>query len=183
MHAFSVTGRWLSLLTLVACGLLAVVNMHQSASAQEKPGQQSQKAVVDPSQPAVKTAAEQNELHAKFQKLLTGAKMRGLFTVDGQALQNLQEEAYDISKVEKMPEGDLWAITTRIKYGDHDLTVPVAVEVKWAGSTPVIVLDDLTIPGLGTFSARVVLHKDKYAGTWQHDAVGGHLFGTIELGK
>lgn len=122
------------------------------------------------------------ELHAKFQKLLTGAKLRGQFTVDGQSLNNLQEEAYEISKVEKMSTADdLWALTTRIKYGDHDLVVPIAVEVKWAGSTPVITLDELTIPGLGTFSARVLLHKDKYAGTWQHDAKGGHLFGHIEL--
>lgn len=123
-----------------------------------------------------------DELHAKFQKLLTGAKLRGQFTVDGQSLNNLQEEAYEISKVEKMnTDDDLWALTTRIKYGDHDLVVPIAVEVKWAGSTPVITLDELTIPGLGTFSARVLLHKDKYAGTWQHGAIGGHLFGRIEL--
>lgn len=122
------------------------------------------------------------ELHAKFQKLLTGAKLRGQFTVDGQSLNNLQEESYEISKVEKMSaEDDLWALTTRIKYGDHDLVVPIAVEVKWAGSTPVITLDELTIPGLGTFSARVLLHKDKYAGTWQHGATGGHLYGRIEL--
>jgi hypothetical protein len=44
-------------------------------------------------------------------------------------------------------------------------------------------LDNLTLPGLGTFSARVVLHDDKYAGTWQHDKVGGHLFGTISRAK
>lgn len=122
------------------------------------------------------------ELHAKFQKLLTGAKLRGQFTVDGQSRNNLQEEAYEISRVEKMnSDDDLWALTTRIKYGDHDLVVPIAVEVKWAGNTPVITLDELTIPGLGTFSARVLLHKDKYAGTWQHGANGGHLFGRIEL--
>ncbi|MCC7336396.1 MAG: hypothetical protein IT422_15005 [Pirellulaceae bacterium] len=122
-------------------------------------------------------------MHAKFKKLLTGAKMRGQFTVDGQPLSNLQEEAYDIEKVDKLPDGDLWALTTKIKYGEHDLTVPLAIEVKWAGSTPVITLDELTIPGLGTFSARVLLHKDKYAGTWQHDQVGGHLFGMIELAQ
>lgn len=124
------------------------------------------------------------ELHAKFQKLLTGAKLRGQFTIDGRSLDSLQEELYEISKVEKLADADdLWALTTRIKYGDHDLVVPIAVEVKWAGSTPVITLDELTIPGLGTFSARVLLHKDKYAGTWQHDSSGGHLFGHIELAQ
>ena len=105
--------------------------------------------------------AEQQELFDKFTKLLTGAKLRGQFTVDGKPLDKLQEEAYDIQKVEKLPDGDLWALTTRIKYGKHDLTVPVAIEVKWAGTTPVLTMDNMTIPGLGTFSARVVLHKDK----------------------
>ncbi len=122
-------------------------------------------------------------LHAKFKKLLTGAKLTGQFTVDGKPLSELQEESYEIEKVEKLADGDLWAITARIKYGKHDLTVPVPLAVKWAGTTPILTLDDLTIPGFGTFSARVVLHKDKYAGTWQHDAVGGHLFGMIQLAE
>ncbi len=52
-------------------------------------------------------AAEQTgELHAKFKKLLTGAKLRGQFTVDGQPLNKVQEEAYDIEKVDKLPDGD-----------------------------------------------------------------------------
>ena len=43
-----------------------------------------------------------------------------------------------------------------------------------------ITLTDFTVPGLGTFSARVVIYRNKYAGTWSHGEVGGHLFGTIE---
>jgi hypothetical protein len=41
-------------------------------------------------------------------------------------------------------------------------------------------LDRVTIPALGTFSARVVLDEGRYAGTWSHDDKGGHLFGVIE---
>lgn len=126
---------------------------------------------------------EAQVLQAKFKKLLTGAKLRGQFTVDGKSLNDLHEEAYTVQKVEKLPDGDMWALTTHIKYGEHDLTVPVVLEVKWAGETPVLTLDDMTIPGMGTFSARVLLHKDKYAGTWQHDDKGGHLFGMIEMAK
>ena len=76
--------------------------------------------------------------------------------------------------------GDSWALTSRIKYGDVDLTVPVPVQVKWAGKTPVITVDSVKIPGLGTFSARVLLDRARYAGTWSHDEKGGHLFGVIE---
>lgn len=123
----------------------------------------------------------QEVLFPKFIKLLTGAKLTGQFTIDGKPLNELTEESYEIQKVEKQPEGDGWIITSRIKYGKRDLTIPVPLDVKWAGDTPVMTLDNLTIPGFGTFAARVVLHKDKYAGTWQHDDVGGHLFGRIEL--
>lgn len=128
-------------------------------------------------------AAGQAALYAKFERLLTGAKLRGLFTVDGKPLDKLTEETYEISKVEKQPEGDMWVVTARIKYGERDLVFPVPLEVKWAGTTPVMTLDNMTIPGFGTFGARVVFHKDKYAGTWQHDAVGGHLFGIVELAE
>ncbi len=124
---------------------------------------------------------KQEVLYPRFTKLLTGAKLTGQFTVDGKPLNELTEESYEIKKVEKQAEGDGWIITSRIKYGKRDLTIPIPLDVKWAGDTPVMTLDNLTIPGFGTFAARVVFHKDKYAGTWQHDDVGGHLFGRIEL--
>ena len=40
-------------------------------------------------------------------------------------------------------------------------------------------MQDLSIPGLGTFSAHVVIDGQKYAGTWAHGKVGGHLYGKI----
>ena len=166
-----------SVLTLL-CGLcLAIVinalpsRVAGAASPQEK----------DPVES--KVSAEEKALYAKFEKLLTGAKLRGQFTVDGRPMGKLTEETYEIEKAEKQPEGDFWVITARIKYGKWDQVFPCPVEVKWAGSTPVITLDKMTIPGMGTFGARVVFHKDKYAGTWSHDEVGGHMFGKIEFKK
>jgi len=58
--------------------------------------------------------------------------------------------------------------------------VPLPLEVKWSGDTPVITLTNFTIPALGTFTSRVLIYNGKYAGTWTHGKVGGHLFGTIE---
>lgn len=116
-----------------------------------------------------------------FKKLLTDSKLKGQFTVDGKPLTELQDEFYEIKKVQKLkPQGDSWAIHARIKYGENDVVLPVPVKVLWAGKTPVITLDNMFLPGLGTFSARVVFHGQRYAGTWQHDEVGGHLFGTVE---
>jgi hypothetical protein len=51
--------------------------------------------------------------------------------------------------------------------------------VKWAGDKPVIAMDNVKIIGLGTFSAHVVIDGKRYAGTWQHGKVGGHLYGAI----
>ena len=75
--------------------------------------------------------------------------------------------------------GKDWLITARIQYGDKDITVPLMLPVEWAGDTPVITLTDLTIPGAGTFTARVLLYRGQYAGTWSAKDHGGEMFGKI----
>lgn len=120
------------------------------------------------------------ELIQKLERDLTGVKLVGRFTVTGKENGSPRPEEYTISRATKLPEGDTWLIQARIKYGDKDVSVPVPVEIKWAGDTPVITLTNLTLPGLGTFTSRVVIYEGRYAGTWQHGDVGGHLFGTIE---
>ena len=121
---------------------------------------------------------------ADFEKYLSGAVLTGVFTIDGRPLNKLEEEKYEIKSAKKLDGDDnLWEISTRIKYGDKDLVVPVPIQVEWVGRTPVMVLDSITIPGLGTFSARVLFHDRKYSGTWKHDNVGGHLFGRVEPGN
>lgn len=121
-----------------------------------------------------------DKLVQRLTEQLTNVRFVGQFTVTGKDDRPPAKEEYTIYKVEKLPEGDKWLFHSRIKYGQHDLAVPLPIDVKWADETPVITLDDLTIPGLGTFSSRVVIHDSKYAGMWRHDKVGGHLFGTIE---
>ena len=121
-------------------------------------------------------------LESAFRDTMRNAVLTGSFTVDGKPGSN--PERYEIGEVTNQG-GGVWAIAARIKYGDNDVTVPVVVQVKFAGDTPVITLDELTIPGLGTFDARVLVHKTgtkqaRYAGTWQHDDVGGCLFGTVD---
>ena len=128
------------------------------------------------------TPAKQ-ELYKQLETLLTNARLTGNFTITGKEMKDLPKEEYTILSATKTEEGEFWLLMARIKYGGKDVTVPMPIEILWAGKTPVMTLDNLTIPGLGTFSARVVLHADKYAGTWQHDKVGGHLFGTIDKVK
>jgi hypothetical protein len=171
--------RWRVLLSAV------VLCLTVTASATAAP-EEAQPQEISPEEAA---AAAQAKREQEFSRRLTGATMTGSFTMDRaddgdrdtgrEPAKPPLEESYEISSATHLG-GELWLITSRIRYGDVDATVPVPVAVKWAGTTPVITLDQVTIPGMGTFSARVLFHGDRYAGTWQHDDVGGHMFGRVK---
>ena len=113
-----------------------------------------------------------------FAAKLTGATMTGAFSLDGKQDKNQKEDKYQIVSAKKT-EGDNWVITAKMKIGENELDVPIAIKVYWADDTPVMSLTDFTIPGLGTFTARVMFYGDRYAGTWQHGEAGGHMWGLI----
>jgi len=114
----------------------------------------------------------------EFSRMLTNATLIGSFT-SGRS-NTLREDRYTISRVTKTA-GDLWMVHSRIQYGSHDVTVPVPVKVNWAGDTPVMSLTDVTIPGMGTFTVRLVFYRDQYAGMWSSSkGHGGQMFGRIE---
>lgn len=116
-----------------------------------------------------------------FVEQMSNCVLIGSFTVDGKSDGDpLKEERYEIDSVSSAG-GDLWIFMTRVKYGKIDTKLPITVPVKWAGETPMVSLTNATLPGLGSeFSARVLFHENRYAGTWQHGKVGGHMFGRIE---
>jgi hypothetical protein len=114
-------------------------------------------------------------LEREFQESLSGVTLIGQFTMNDKGP---SEEKYTIEKVSKVA-GDTWLFQARIQYGSHDFTLPLPLTVKWAGDTPVITLTDLAIPGVGTYTARVLVYRGKYAGTWSGKNAGGHLFGKI----
>ncbi|WP_372722910.1 hypothetical protein [Novipirellula sp.] len=124
-------------------------------------------------------ASESDSRAERISNYLTGAKFVGKFTVDGKDDTTPKTEEYTISKCEKLAEKNLYRLTARIKYGEVDSEIPMDLPILFAGNTPVITLNSLSLPGMGTFSARVLIHDGRYSGTWQHDKVGGHLFGKI----
>lgn len=129
---------------------------------------------------AEEDAAKQAELEAKFAKTMSHAVMKGSFTVgEIKPGEPLKEDKYTLGEVKKLENGK-WLINTRIQYGDHDVTVPLTLDVLWAGDTPVITLTKFQVPGLGQFTARVLVYENQYAGTWDGGDHGGHLFGVIE---
>lgn len=110
--------------------------------------------------------------------MMSGATLSGRFSsfTSGE----IREDKYTVGKVSRLT-GDTWVINARIQYGSNDYTVPVPVKVLWAGDTPVITLTDLSIPGGGTYTARVLFYRGQYAGTWANNkGGGGQMFGKIE---
>ena len=70
-----------------------------------------------------------------------------------------------------------------MKKNGQSVKLPIPLPVKWVGDKPVIHMDNLSIPTMGTFSAYVLFDDDKYAGTWAHGKTKGHLYGTIAKQK
>lgn len=126
------------------------------------------------------TSKRGNQLNKSLKNFLTEITFRGHFTTDrkGSEEELPKQDEYTITSA-SLVGGNYWLLTSRIQYRDIDVTLPVPVTIHWSATTPVITLEEVTLPGMGTFSARVLLHKNRYAGTWQHDDVGGHLFGTL----
>jgi len=89
-----------------------------------------------------------------------------------------KSDKYSIVSADKI-DGSKWVIKTRIKFKQNEMVVPIPVEVKWAGDTPVLIVDKLQYPGGGTYSARVLFYEHTYAGTWSGGDHGGLMNGVI----
>jgi hypothetical protein len=128
--------------------------------------------------PAAEKIPDRAESEKKFSESLSGATMDGYFTETPGDESKPRESKYVINKASKVKD-DLWLFEARIKYGEHDLTVPIPLAVRWAGDTPVITLDHAAVPGFGTFSARVLIFDNAFAGTWSGGNHRGELYGRI----
>jgi hypothetical protein len=133
-----------------------------------------------PQTPEAKPKKSQAELEAELSKLLSGATLEGSFTTTGPGRdgQRLSADRYTLGEVRKL-SGNIWMIQARMR----EAMIPLPLPIEWAGDTPVIMVDDFTIPGMGTFSARVMFFADHYAGYWKHDERGGSMFGVIHRAK
>lgn len=168
-----------SILPLFALAGALALQLTPVASAQEKspPTVNSDKAQAVVAAPP--TIPDQKKLEEKFIETLTRATMSGRWSsLDNGKLGPEKEEKYVISGVNKVGN-DLWLIHARVQYGTKDVTMPVPVYVKWAGDTAVISITDASLPGLGTYTARVLIYGDTYAGTWSGGKHAGMLHGVI----
>ena len=118
------------------------------------------------------------EIERQFVEKMRGAALVGRFTMAGREDRGSTADRYDIYSVDKVGE-DQWRFNAKI--GETGVTLPIVVTMRFVDDTPLILMTDATIPGMGSaFSARVFFYGDQYAGTWGHGERGGHMFGRIE---
>ena len=116
----------------------------------------------------------------QFAERMKNVRLVGTFTVAGREGRAPNPDQYDVFSVEKIGD-DRWRFNARMDCcGVNGATLPIVVPMRFVGDTPVIMMTDTSLPGIGTFTVRLFFHGDRYAGTWQHGAVGGHMSGRIE---
>jgi hypothetical protein len=134
---------------------------------------------ADAPAPPATTQPALTPLEQQFTARLSNAVLVGHSTTNNGAP---KPDRYTILSVRKLKD-DNWLFQARVQFGNKDVTIPMIIPVKWAGDTPVISVTDLGFPGLGSYTARVVIAGDQYAGTWSSSGAnphGGHLWGKIE---
>lgn len=133
---------------------------------------------LTPREEGFKAALEHSVLAGSWQMTKLGNAVAEGGAARPVGLSEAREDKYTIDAVSKSV-GDNWVISARVQYADKDVTIPVPVQVKWAGDTAVITLDKSPLPGLGTYSARVLIDNGFYAGTWCGANYGGVMSGRI----
>lgn len=131
-------------------------------------------------QPATRPARSQEDLETELSAILTNATLEGSYVSTGRGADptKVNVDRYLLGSVRKLA-GKMWLIQAQIKYGENEMMIPIMLPIEWAGDTPVIVVDNFTIPGMGTFNARVMFFDGHYSGYWKHGTRGGNMFGVI----
>ena len=126
--------------------------------------------------------ASLNDAERQFVERMRDVNLVGSFTVAGREDRTPSPDRYGIKSVEKIGN-DLWRFNAEMHCCGVDGAVPVVVPLRWVGDTPMIMMTDTSLPGIGTFTVRLFFYGDHYSGTWQHGEAGGHMSGRIEKQK
>ncbi len=128
---------------------------------------------------SVVNPASLSEVERQFAERMNDASLVGTFTIWGREGRPASPDRYDIKSVEKIGD-DLWRFNASMSCCGVNGTIPIPVPLRFVGDTPVIMMTDTSLPGLGTFTVRLFFYGDSYSGTWSHGKVGGHMSGRIE---
>jgi hypothetical protein len=112
------------------------------------------------------------EQEREFRDRMKDVSLVGTFTIAGREDRTPSPDRYDIFSVEKVGD-DLWQFNASMDCcGVNGARLPIVVPMRWVGDTPVIMMTDTSLPGIGTFTVRLFFYGDWYAGTWQHGRFG-----------
>ncbi len=126
---------------------------------------------------ALQTEAErQTAREEAFRALLSDVTLEGFTTLTGE--EGLKGDRYTLKRVTRQEDGR-WRFEAVIHFGKQPVPIAVNLPVTWAGETPVITVDALSVPLMGTYDARVLFHGDQYAGVWSGAGYGGQIFGKV----
>lgn len=123
--------------------------------------------------------ASLEDAERRFVERMRDVSLVGSYTEQGRDQAPSTAERYDIASVEKVGP-DRWRFNATLTCCGLNGAFPVIVPMAWLGDTPMIMMTDTTLPGLGTFSVRIFFFGDRYSGTWQHGDRGGFMAGRIE---
>jgi hypothetical protein len=134
-------------------------------------------------------AAQGNtNVEANFIAMLKNATLKGTWAPVQQGQQGAEraDEGYRIARVEKK-DGDHWLLVSLVNYQGREIEYPFPADVKFAGDTAVLILDNVRAgQGAANWSARVMFHDNVYAGRWWQTANPEHagtISGTITQAK
>jgi hypothetical protein len=116
----------------------------------------------------------------RFKFLFTKSYLSGRWAPlkDGALGEERTGDKYQIVSVAK-GSGENWVVNAKLKYRDQEIVLPFPVRMKFDGDTAILIVDELMIPGGGTYSARLMIYERTYSGSWKGQRGGGMLYGTI----
>ena len=126
----------------------------------------------------------ESEREAEFSAMLKNATLKGSWIpVQQGATAAEKADSYHVLRAKKIAD-DKWHIVWKIKHQGKEIAYPIEVTVKWAGDSAVMILDEVKTGSGKRYSARILFHKDRYAGSWWgKDQPGGLLSGVITRPK
>jgi hypothetical protein len=115
-----------------------------------------------------------------FSAMLKNATLKGTWApISGNQLGAEKADSYQVARAE-LKGGDNWVIVWKVQRQGQTFEYPIPSVVKFAGDTSILILDEVPIGEGKVWSARVLFHKDSYAGRWWgKDGHGGTVSGTI----
>jgi hypothetical protein len=119
-----------------------------------------------------------SEAERAFTERMHDVVLVGTFTVSGRD-RPPRTERYEIASVEKVGD-DLWRFNAKMDCCGLNGGIPIVVPLRFVGDTPMIMMTDTSLPGIGSYTVRLFFYRDRYSGTWQGDKAGGLMSGRIE---